>query len=676
MAVLLGEAIEQLRERIEAGARRIAIPAPPGSGKTAVLRQLAASLAASRRVVRIVVPEGDDAALVALVEAAIQLGGGTSDLLDRVVPRQEPARTAWASRLDAVQEALSGAGDDLLILLDGPRFQGPSGPEGELFGQRAVEITSALLGARAGTIVLAGSWIPEGVAEDAGFQLPLERDQDVALARDAVLRLRGRPSHLLSPVVQQALRALAAAGIDVERIPSQDLRLERLAQKLGDVFKDSLAARRILARLSALRVPFSEDVLERAGISAGPAPTRMVLGELLEVLDGGERLIPDALARRIRALVRAGDPAWELGEPARDAHRFAAAHHRERFQAARERGDVAAAVREEMEEIHQLTEAGDAAALLDRSLQFVEQYDALGKSLSQRALRAPRKQEEKLRRDAVRAYERAIEHDGRDAYAHHYIAYNLDILGTEPERVEREYVTARDLDPAHPWHHGRYVCFLITTAWMDEARAAWGRALDDLAGAGRLMLPAVYEELHAQVARHLLARSELDFAADVLEDVPDELRTAPWWRALEQLRLCLEEDRDERLVFPPTLPLEERWEGPHLAEEQDPLDVQRWRPGRVLGRDSTGVVLQVARRLDERSEVALSTVMFDLRSLCETWNAPLAWLAVGTFVELIEYMNGTKVLRTWDRRSSSFEAVPGLPGLFPSSDRYIRRVLA
>ena len=50
------------------------------------------------------------------------------------------------------------------------------------------------------------------------------------------------------------------------------------------------------------------------------------------------------------------------------------------------------AIREELEEIHQLTEAGDAAALLDRSLQFAEQYDALGRSLSRKALRAPREQ--------------------------------------------------------------------------------------------------------------------------------------------------------------------------------------------------------------------------------------------------------------------------------------------
>ncbi|XXT25297.1 hypothetical protein WME94_27565 [Sorangium sp. So ce429] len=674
MTVLLEEAIQQLRERIEAGAPRIAIQAPPGFGKTAVLRGLAAALAGSRRVVRIVLPEGDDAALVALVEAAAQLDGAT--LMDRVVPRHEPARLAWADRIAAVREALSRAGNDLLLLLDGARFQTTLGPESELFTRRSVEVTETFLGTRAGTLVIASPGIPEGLAEDAGFRLPLVRDPLRAHAHDAVVRLGGRRLPAVPPVVQQVLQALAAGGVDVERIPAHDLRLDRLVPRLGHVLSDDPEGRRVVVRLTALRVPFSRSLLDHAGFITLSVRTRAIVEPLIEVLDDGSKLIPDALAREIRAQLLAGHPAWALDEPQGDAHHLAAAYHRERFQAARERGDIIAAVREDLEEIHQLTEAGDATALLSRSLQFVEQYDALGKSLSQKALRAPREQEEKLRRDAVRAYERAIEHEARDAYAHHYIAYNLDILGTEPERVEREYIEAREIEPAHPWYHGRYVCFLITTAWMSDARTAWDRALDDLAETGGLLTSAVYEELHGQVARHLLARSELDFAAEVLDDVPDPIRVSPWWRALHQLLTCLEEDRDERLVFPPTVALEDRWKGPHLIEEQDSLEVRSWQPGRVTGRDARGVVLRVAQRLAEQSEVTLSTVILDLRALSVEWHAQSARLAVGTFVEQIEFMNGTKVLRTWPRAPSSFDAVNYLPRLFPSLDRYVRRAFA
>lgn len=670
MAVLLEEAVAQLRERIEAGARRIAIQAPPGSGKSTVLNALAAALAGSRRVVRIELPEADDAALVALVDAAIQLGFARPDLLDRVVPRHEPARVSWEEKLAAVREALASAGNDVLVLVGGARFQAASGPESELFTRRAVEVTETLLRANAGTTVLSGLRIPEGVAELASFRLPLVRSPVQAQADDVIVRLGGRPARVVPPVVQQVLQALRAAGVDVEHARSPQLRLDWLvASELGRVFRDDVALRRTVARLAVLRVPFAPALRDLAGFSSLGERSREVAALLFQTLDDGALIVPAALAREIRALLS--------DELAAEAHRFAAVYHRDRHERARQREDVAAAIREEMEEIYQLTRMGDAAALLARSLQFVEQYDALGKSLSQKALGAPPEQEEKLRRDAVRAYERAIEHDGRDAYAHHYIGYNLDLLGAEPERVEREYVKARDLDPGHPWHHGRYVGFLVTRAWMEEAREAWERALGDLADAGGPLQPAVYEELHAQVARLLLARSELDFAADVLEDVPGEVRANPWWRALHQLQVCLEEDRDERLVFPPAVALEDRWDGPHLIAGVQDLDkVQRWRPGRVIGRDTRVVLLQVAQRLAPSSEATLSPLHVDLRALRDEWHAQPAWLAVGTFVELIEYLDGTKALKTWDRRSSSFEAISYLPGLFPAPDRYIRRAFA
>jgi hypothetical protein len=675
MTVLLEDAVSQLRERIEEGASRIAIQAPPGFGKTTLLKEVAAAYAKSRRVVRIEIPEGDDAALVALVEAATQLDAAMPGLLDRVVPQKEPARVPWGAKLAALKEALGRAGDDLLVLLDGPRFQAAAGPEGELFAGRSVEITETLLRARAGTIVLAGPRIPEGIAEDAGFRLPLVRDASKAAEDDTVFRLGGYPARALSPVVLQVLQALRASGIDVEQIPAKDLRLERLvAQDLGSVVLRSPEMRRVLARLAALRVPFSSGLLKRAGLLALPPQSRAVVQTLVEGRGDGVSWIPSALSEAIRARIQVGDPAWETNEPAGEIHRFAASYHRERFEAARSRGDIAAAVREELEEIHQLTEAGDAGALLARSLQFVEQYDALGKSLSQKALRAPREQEEKLRRDALRAYERAIEHDGRDAYAHHYIAYNLDILGAEPERVEREYIAARDLDKKHAWYHSRLVCFLITTAWMQEAREAWDRALGDLADTGESLQSTVYEELHAQVARLLLSRSELDFAAVVLEDVPDELRTEGWWRALHQLMVCLEEDRDERLVFPPTVALEERWDGPHLTTGPDePVAVHAWQPGRVIGRDDKVAVILCSRG---SSDVSLSTTRLSLQALLDEWHGNPASLSVGAFVELIEYLDGTKALKTWDRKSSSFDAVPGLRKLFPPPDRYIRRALA
>lgn len=668
--MLLEEAVQRLRDRIDGGERRLALHAAPGFGKTAVLAALAASLGDSRPVVRIELPAADDAAQVALVQAATQLRFARPDLLDCVVPPHEPARLPWAARIEAFRGALASAGARTVVLLDEPRFDAGWNPEGQFFAGRSVEVTQVLMGTP-GIVVLAGARIPRGVAPDAGIKLPLLQrlDDDVGPRVQELATVRAP----LPPIVARILAALQSAGVDIQRIPPRDLRLDRLvAHDLGRLFLDRTGMRNVVARLSALRVPFPDDLLERAGFSSLREDDQRVVGQLLSALGDGRRIVPAALSDVIRERIALGDPAWIPDTPPGDAHRFAAQHHRARFEAARASGDVAAAVREELEEIHHLTEAGDAAALLDRSLQFVEQYDALGKSSSQKALRAPKDQEERLRRDAVRAYERALEHEPRDAYAHHYIAYNLDILAADRERVGREYVAAKDLDPQHPWYHSRHVCFLITTSWMQLARSSWERAIADLAGTGNALDPAVYEELHRPVARLLLARSELGFARDVLEDVPETLRSAPWWIALDQLRVCLEEDRDQRLVFPPKLAIDDRWSGPHLASAApgDP-EIKDWRPGRVHGGDADLVMIDVARSKDD-----ISTVEIELRALAEEWSVAPGELRPGVFVELIEYGDGTKKMNVWDRSSSAFNDIPNLPRLFPALDRYIRRAFA
>ena len=66
----------------------------------------------------------------------------------------------------------------------------------------------------------------------------------------------------------------------------------------------------------------------------------------------------------------------------------------------------------------------------------------------------------------------------------------------------------------------------------------------------------------------------------------------------------------------------------------------------------------------------------DAAGIEETWRVPQRMLSVGTFVELIEYEDGSKEMKLWSRPDSSFKRIPDLPKLFPRPDRYIRRGLA
>ena len=53
------------------------------------------------------------------------------------------------------------------------------------------------------------------------------------------------------------------------------------------------------------------------------------------------------------------------------------------------------------------------------------------------------------------AFASASDFDFEDAFAHHYLAFSLDIEGVEPRRVESEYRLALELERRHALWHAR-----------------------------------------------------------------------------------------------------------------------------------------------------------------------------------------------------------------------------
>jgi hypothetical protein len=654
-APFIEAAMEEIAGLIEAGATRIGLTLPTGVEKSAVLDRLEDTLS-GRQVIRIELPDGDDAGLVALALGAAQFEAQAPGLLKQIESLDIP----WRVKLQKFQAVAKNA-RRVVFLVDDPRFIPAMVPQEELFARRALEVTNALLEMSDVTVVLAGERIPPGVAR--------------------MVAMMPSPETTAGLLVTRLLNALAAAGMAVERIPRHHRRVELLVQHdLARLALEDAALRLTLLRLSVLRVPFPAELLDRMVATSLSQESRQMLELLLSTTSDGMRVLPHALGRFIRTRHEQGvsataDPAWQANEPISDMHRLAAEHHREQFNRAKARRDVLGALRHDLEEIYHLTEAGDAVAVLSRSLWFVEQYDALGRALSKQASLVSREapqREEALRWLAIQAYERALVHDRDDAYAHHYIAHNLDILAADPARAEREYVVARDLEPTHAWYHSRYIRFLLTTAWMTEARAAWECAFD---GLGNQLGPLDYEELHGQVARLLLHRGELEFAREVLEDVPEEAQRLPWWRALMRFLVYLEEERDELLVFPPDVSMEERWVRPHLVPEAIVHRVKRWRPGRVIDRDERHVHLRVAARDADVDQVTISYIHLSRWRLKNVWSSRYHLLPAGTFVELLEYKDGSRELKAWSDRASTFRDAE-LPKLFPPPDRYIRRGFA
>lgn len=642
------EAAEAAREQLASGARRVAIVGHAGSGRSLALDALARSL---DRPLRLSLLRDDDAAFAGLVDVAAQLDDAA--LLALI---SDPG-ASWSTKLARTVGCIEAAPPRVLLFED-PRSSGWMDTSPNLFHQRSLELTVALGNlAEVPIVYAAGLHHPASVrlqvrpASSPEAVLSLQRWTRPAM-RDAAARLSEADLESLrrySPLELRLAVACVARGVSPSKL------VERRWTSAELVFEAVRAeeTRRALATLSKCRVPFERSLLDRCELSP---EERSLVEEAVLVRGPDDRLVVHEVVGRVAA-----NDGWGDGAE-RQAHAWLAAWHRERFTQTSSARELGQAMRHEIEVVHHLTCAGDARGVLATSVYFSEQYDVLGKALSV----AQRYGE------AVSAYERALAHDSDDAYAHHYLAYNLDVEGREPERVQRGYVRARELDRSHPWYHSRWITFLITTGRLREAEEAWSDAEDSLSFADA---PWAYKELHRNVAILLLHRGELGFGKKVLRAVPHDMRRAVDWYAPLATRLeLLEEAQANRSVFPPVVSIAARWsDGPHLPRDiDDRAKIADWTPGRVTHSDEDGLRVCFARR--EGGVERFFYRDYDLETLARlsTQVAHGLSLPAGTFVELLVHHDGQEQLLSWQRQASSMP----VPAPFPRPDRYLRRALA
>lgn len=648
-------------ERLCSNVPHLALTGRTSAGKSRTLELLRDTLSArGMRPIMVAPPIGSDAAPVAMMEVAT----GLSDVDDGLLGFVKTIGHPWSAKLDRVREALAAAtrAGPTVLLVDEPWLR--NDPVPTVFTRRAQDLTMTLTNAPQVRTIVASTFVPPFLRAER-FQVEAACVPSEVLDRrrwnglgDAADRLLGLDDGLLrrfSPLELQLAVALVAAGVAPRDALAPGVHHRALIERLLGSPQVSPGLRKVVGRLAVCRTRFREPMLEAAGQASLDQPGRAVLhGALLSHRDGWWRL-HGALAREAR------ERRWLNDAELDEAHARAAGYYRAEFEQATQAGAVDRSIRHELEVIHHLTEAGDVGALDQIQPYFVEQWDALGRSLSLKR-RFP---------EAVRAYERALSHDPEDSYAHHYVAFNLDIQGREAGRVEAEYRAALEREPTHPWYHARHVCFLIARGRTSDARVAWGEALERIFPEGAHEDFRLYEEAHRQVARLLLHRGELAFAREVLEDVPPR-HHAPWHAALVRLLISLEEAEKNHLVFPPHLPVEERWSGPHLIRDPGDLAaVKSWTPARVAKTDEDALRLRIAQLVEGEVRYGWRDVtrgeLKRLSRYAESLHIP-----AGTFVELI-------TLKQQKRRKEEVLLVhprppqdPALPGLFMEPDRYIR----
>jgi tetratricopeptide (TPR) repeat protein len=321
-----------------------------------------------------------------------------------------------------------------------------------------------------------------------------------------------------------------------------------------------------------------------------------------------------------------------------------------------------------VEEFHHAATAGDMNAV--EKAFFVDQLHILGRTLSR---------DRKDYHAAASVFRKVIALDASDDYGHHYLAYNLDCAATDVATVEAEYKEAVRLNSVHPWWRSRWINLLITTGRIPDAQREWNFSSTTLQTGGGNAEPWVYEHLHKWVARLLLHRAQLDFAENVLEELPEELRNADaGFRSLDRLLTSMKIARDARAVFPISIPPEEHWRGPHLYfyETTAGRRLKQWNPARIDAIDENSLSLIVGKR-DEQSgtviygNVELPVTKFNDASL----DGRADQLTVGRFIEMAFYGDdGWLKIRI---HRDKFYSDPDLPYFDPPNPRrYLQKETA
>ncbi len=649
----------------------VAVVGAPSTGKSNVLRLVQKELASAAVFWTRMSPSGDDAGPVALAMLASQIDPA---VLERVKEIGRP----WREKVEEVVRALGAR--QAVVLIDDVR-QPARGHQPQVFDDQAAELVDALLHEHGVRLVTSSS------------ERPPHRAVEVRVVPEMSAAMVGRAVEGLEtdPYFDRAVAAVRAEGARFSRRSPVEIRLavDLVARGMSLDAVCAMAGPRALARgfltrllpherlalqrLAVLRLPCDRETLDAIAAIGGTNASRR--WEAVAVYPSARGwVLPAVIADELRAL--AADPGRIA--PDRDrldvARQIAASFHLRQFETAAAAGEVTAAVEHELEAVHQLTQAGDAESLLARSLWFVTQYDALGRAVGQRGAEAYRRRQpdalprdagpppdaERYLRAALQAYDRALAHDPRDAYALHYRAYNRDVLAENPGAVETGYREALAADAGQIWHHGRLITFLITRGRHDEAREAWDDALWQLDGLRDERW--LYAELHRSVALLLLHRGNTEFARDVIDDVPEEVASSDWFPALRRRLQILTELEEARLVFPPGVPVADRWKRPSLVWGAE--QPERWTPGWIAASDDLRVVVRFAeRRGNEEVFGYHEYTSTQFRAICDVPSPP-----AGTFVERLWFADRGEVIRC-HRHQPEDE----LPHPFPPPARYLNR---
>jgi hypothetical protein len=627
-AELPGDEILERLDQLVAGPGNTVIYGAAGSGKTHTLISLAGRL--NDRETRCVVlspPAGAlDAAGAVLAQLADTLGSKV--LTDRVAD----ASGSLVGKVADVLNALDGA-TDVVLMLDEP-LQWAAG--GEADDGQARRLAAALLSRFPGPIVATATAPDQWLSASEAFRLPSRSTTPPPLRRTNETRidepdLIGDAARLtaqwmgelalgLSPLsARLAVAYVALADGPPTRMVAEDRRaLSSALREHLATHRQHHALRDAWVHLALARQPTDETGL--AALAVPPPDT--LAGQVLRHCLLSPAITGHELHPTLRSDVQAGGPR-------REVHRRLAGVYAQRAAGGRLVDLVEAA--------HHARRSGDPDLVARFPVLFAEQLDLLGRWQSQT---------EEDPATAAETFRESLALSPGRSYPQHYLAYNLDLQGEEPDEVEVNYSTAIAGQPHNAWWHSRYLNFLLTRRRVDDARAAWHAALDELADIAQPPDRPLYSSLHQWVARLALFFGDLDLCEEILRDVPAEVRQqSTMLRAIGRRVQARREIEHYDGAFRPLRRLQPGWwrEGPERLLPQLPNGevLRDWLAGRIES-VAEGVVAVRGTRVsvpapDEHPPVVI--VRFDEATFIRGVGAANG-VAAGRFVEVGQYVNG------------------------------------
>ncbi|MBE2252456.1 MAG: tetratricopeptide repeat protein [Myxococcus sp.] len=536
------DALKRARDAIAAGQSCIGFFGLPGSGRTTVAQRAVAGDYAL--CLRLSVPRDDDGAIAAIVSLAAQLPSPEATTIVKNTSR------TYLERLGALM-ALVPKGSALLF--DEPQLSDEGGFAETIFAVRARQFASQvlkhdfklkvftanrpdpaqdLLGAH--LIEVKREAAPQVVTQLADLNEP---DSRRFVADNAALLAQR------SPIEIRLAAWLATRGVDDADLSRTSFRLRELVRLAAR--RISSGAKGMLARLALVREPTVSQWLEWAAAGSKAEDRALVEKVFLFGDDAASLRLHDSIAELAR------EQRWLALSKSSEAHRQLAERYKAQFSRRLSSEQLGQALRAEIEVVYHRTMAGDAGVLED-TIYFAEQYDAVGRAFGQRGERQMKQGDRRPGRislgHAITCYERALENDHHDWYAAHYLAFNLDVLGDDVLRIEQQYRRAIELRPTFVWGHSRWIRFLVTCGRYAEAMDAFEAALE-VCGSNN---PIFFRELHLDVARQFLQAGAYRQAQAVLERVPEAARAQlDRFEPLSRYAKWQEEPDLNQLVFPP-----------------------------------------------------------------------------------------------------------------------------